>query len=117
MPGITTDADTSGGALTASQSTVYANGNLVIVHEDVVAGHGDSPHILQNIIAGIKYVNFISLKFFSISIFLIFSRIIDSLEIFNIFSLLNSLKELLRATKYLNSLLISILVIISFPML
>lgn len=52
MPGITTDADTSGGALTASQSTVYANGNLVIVHEDVVAGHGDSPHILQNIIAG-----------------------------------------------------------------
>ncbi len=52
MPGITTDIDTSGGALTASQTTVYANDNLVIVHNDVVAGHGDSPHLPQNIVAG-----------------------------------------------------------------
>ena len=52
MPGISRDNDTSGGDLIPSQSTVFANGNKVIVHMDGVAGHAPLPHIPQNIIAG-----------------------------------------------------------------
>ena len=52
MPGICRDSDTSGGDLIPTQSTVFANGSLVIVHNDGVAGHGVLPHIPQNIIAG-----------------------------------------------------------------
>ena len=56
MPGICRDSDTSGGDLIPTQSTVFANGSLVIVHNDGVAGHGVLPHIPQNIIAGSKKV-------------------------------------------------------------
>ena len=52
MPGICRDSDTSGGDLIPTQSTVFANGSLVIVHNDGVAGHGVPPHTPQNIIAG-----------------------------------------------------------------
>ena len=52
MPGISRDNDTSGGDLIPSQTTVFANGEEVIVHDDGVAGHGVPPHIPQNIIAG-----------------------------------------------------------------
>jgi uncharacterized Zn-binding protein involved in type VI secretion len=52
MPGICRDNDSSGGDLIPSQSTVYANGQLVIVDGDGVAGHGTPPHIPQTIIAG-----------------------------------------------------------------
>lgn len=56
MAGITRDTDSSGGSLTASQSTVRANGALVIVHDDAVAGHGDAPHTPQTIVAGSQKV-------------------------------------------------------------
>jgi uncharacterized Zn-binding protein involved in type VI secretion len=52
MPGISRDNDTSGGDLIPSQTTVFANGEKVIVDNDGVAGHGVLPHIPQNIIAG-----------------------------------------------------------------
>ena len=52
MPGISRDNDTSGGDLIPTQSTVFANGEKVIVDDDGVAGHGVLPHIPQNIIAG-----------------------------------------------------------------
>jgi uncharacterized Zn-binding protein involved in type VI secretion len=52
MPGICRDNDSSGGDLIPSQSTVFANNELVIVDNDGVAGHGILPHIPQNIIAG-----------------------------------------------------------------
>jgi uncharacterized Zn-binding protein involved in type VI secretion len=52
MPGISRDNDSSGGDLIPSQSTVYANGEKVIVDGDGVAGHGVAPHIPQTIIAG-----------------------------------------------------------------
>jgi uncharacterized Zn-binding protein involved in type VI secretion len=52
MPGISRDNDTAGGDLIPSQSTVYANKELVIVDGDGVAGHGPAPHIPQTIIAG-----------------------------------------------------------------
>ena len=44
MPGITKNDDTAGGDIIASQSTVFANGQAVIVNGDAVAGHGSSPH-------------------------------------------------------------------------
>jgi len=52
MPGISRNNDTSGGDLIPSRATVFANGELVIVDNDGVAGHGVPPHIPQNIIAG-----------------------------------------------------------------
>tara|TARA_R110000796_G_scaffold77945_1_gene174163 strand:+ start:37 stop:303 length:267 start_codon:yes stop_codon:yes gene_type:complete len=53
MPGICRDGtDSSGGTLSASQSSVFANGDAVIVDGDAVAGHGVAPHIPQTIIAG-----------------------------------------------------------------
>ena len=57
----------------------------------------------------------ISLKFLDISIFFIFSLIMIHWKFLLFKSLSNFFKELLRATRYLNSFLISILVIISFP--
>jgi hypothetical protein len=53
MPGISRDNDKAGGDLIPSQSTVYANNELVIVDGDAVAGHGDFPHIPQTVIAGL----------------------------------------------------------------
>lgn len=52
MPGISRDNDTAGGDLIPSQSTVFANGELVIVNGDGVAGHGPIPHTPQTITAG-----------------------------------------------------------------
>jgi len=52
MPGIARDIDVAGGDLIPSQSTVYANGELVIVDGDGVAGHGPAPHLPQTIVAG-----------------------------------------------------------------
>lgn len=53
MPGICRDADDAAeGALIKSQSTVFANGKNVIVHDDNVTPHGDSPHDAPTMIAG-----------------------------------------------------------------
>lgn len=49
MPGISRDNDTAGGDLIPSQTTVFANGELVIVDRDGVAGHSHAPN---NINAG-----------------------------------------------------------------
>jgi uncharacterized Zn-binding protein involved in type VI secretion len=54
MPGVSRDSDTAGGDLIPSQSTVFVNGELVIVDGDGVAGHGSSPHIPQTISATIN---------------------------------------------------------------
>ena len=53
MPGICRDGtDAAGGALIKSQTTVFANGDEVIVHDDNVTPHGDSPHDAPTMIAG-----------------------------------------------------------------
>ena len=52
MSGISRDNDSAGGDLIPSQSTVYANGEKVIVDGDSVAGHGDPPHAAPTMIAG-----------------------------------------------------------------
>jgi hypothetical protein len=44
MPGICRDNDTAGGNLIPSQTSVYANNELVIVDKDLVTPHGISPH-------------------------------------------------------------------------
>lgn len=49
MPGISRDNDTAGGDLIPSQTTVFANGELVIVNRDEVDGHS---HPANNINAG-----------------------------------------------------------------
>jgi len=54
MPGVSRDNDTAGGDLIPSQTTVFANNELVIVDGDGVAGHGDFPHIPQTISASIN---------------------------------------------------------------
>lgn len=51
MPGISRDNDTAGGDLIASQSTVFANGQAVIVNGDRVAGHGSGAHSSPTITA------------------------------------------------------------------
>jgi len=56
MPGITRDSDTAGGDIIASQSTVFANGQAVIVDGDAVAGHGRSPHDAPTMIAATNNV-------------------------------------------------------------
>jgi len=58
MPGISRDIDIAGGDLIPTfQNTlvnkVYANGELVIVDGDGVAGHGSAPHLPQTISAGL----------------------------------------------------------------
>ena len=56
MPNISIETDkvpaSSGGLVSASQSTVYAKGKLVIVNGDTVASHGSSPHNAATMIAG-----------------------------------------------------------------
>jgi uncharacterized Zn-binding protein involved in type VI secretion len=52
MPGISRDNDTAGGDLIPSQSTVYANGEEVIVDGDSVTPHGLPPHVSAVMIAG-----------------------------------------------------------------
>lgn len=44
MPGVSRDNDTAGGDLIPSQSTVFANNELVIVDNDDVEGHGVGEH-------------------------------------------------------------------------
>ena len=43
MPGISRDNDTAAGDLVPSQTTVKANGHLVIVHGDSVVSHAPCP--------------------------------------------------------------------------
>lgn len=52
MPGICRDNDTAGGDLIPSQTTVYANNQLVIIDGDAVASHGIAPHDSPTMIAG-----------------------------------------------------------------
>ena len=56
MPGISRDNDTAGGDLVPSQSTVFANGHLVIVDGDDVVSHAPCPvpasHCSATMIAG-----------------------------------------------------------------
>jgi uncharacterized protein (TIGR02594 family) len=62
MPGISRDNDTAGGDLIPSQTTVYANSELVIVDNDGVAGHGPDPHLPQNLPASINTNVYIGTK-------------------------------------------------------
>jgi len=52
MAGVSRDNDTAGGDLIPSQGTVFANGQLVIVDNDAVAGHGVGEHAAPTIPAG-----------------------------------------------------------------
>ena len=53
MSGICRDGtDAAGGALIKTQTTVFANEILVIVHGDPVTGHGPGPHGGPTMIAG-----------------------------------------------------------------
>lgn len=54
MPGVTTEADTAGGALTSLQSTVKINGSAIVVSGSAVAAHGAAPHIAQTISSGLQ---------------------------------------------------------------
>ena len=54
--GICRDIDSAGGDLIPSQSTVYANGEEVIVNGDDVEGHGLPPHAAPTMEAGSKNV-------------------------------------------------------------
>ncbi len=56
MPGICRDSDKAGGDLVPSQSTVFANNQLVIVNGDTVQSHGRSPHGTQTIVAATNAV-------------------------------------------------------------
>ena len=56
MPGVSRDNDTAGGDLIPSQTTVFANGEEIIVHGDSVAPHGLPPHNNATMIAGSKNV-------------------------------------------------------------
>ena len=52
MPGISRNNDTADGDLIPSQTTVFANGELVIVDGDDVEGHGTGAHNSPTMIAG-----------------------------------------------------------------
>ena len=54
MPGVSRDNDSAGGDLIPSQSSVFVDGQLVIVDGDGVAGHGIFPHIPQTISATLQ---------------------------------------------------------------
>jgi len=54
MPGISRNNDSAGGDLIPSQSTVYVNGEIVIVDGDGVAGHGIYPHIPQTVVSTLQ---------------------------------------------------------------
>jgi|18_taG_2_1085343.scaffolds.fasta_scaffold16499_2 uncharacterized Zn-binding protein involved in type VI secretion len=43
------NGDSSGGSVSASQSTVKSGGKDVLLKGDGVAGHGDAPHTPQNL--------------------------------------------------------------------
>jgi len=52
MPGVCRDNDTAVGDLIPSQTSVYANGEEIIVNGDSVANHGLPPHDAPTMIAG-----------------------------------------------------------------
>lgn len=52
MAGVSTNADTAGGALTSLQSTVTINGQPVVVSGSAVAAHGGGVHAAQTISSG-----------------------------------------------------------------
>ena len=52
MPGISRDNDSAGGDLIPSQTTVFANNELVIVNGDSVADHGSGKHSAPTMVAG-----------------------------------------------------------------
>lgn len=52
MAGVSRDNDAAGGDLIPSQTTVFADFNLVIIDNDAVAGHGLPPHAAPTIPAG-----------------------------------------------------------------
>ena len=54
MPGVSRNNDSAGGDLIPSQSTVYVNGELVIIDGDGVAGHGIFPHIPQTVVSTLQ---------------------------------------------------------------
>ena len=57
LKGICRDGvDAAGGVLIKTQSTVKANGEAVIVHQDPVTGHGPGVHAGPTKIAGSKNV-------------------------------------------------------------
>lgn len=49
--GVSTEIDNAGGLFIPSQSTVFVEGNAVIVNGDDVRAHGTSPHDNAKIIA------------------------------------------------------------------
>ena len=51
MPGVSRDNDTAEGDLIPSQSTVYADGKLIIVHGDDVVAHPPCPDIQIHCVA------------------------------------------------------------------
>lgn len=60
--GIARDNDAAGGDLIPSQTTVYANGELVIIDNDGVAGHGPAPHIPQTLPASLNSTVYVAGK-------------------------------------------------------
>ena len=52
MPGVCRNVDVAGGLLIATQSTVKANGNKIIINGDPVTGHGSGSHASPIMIAG-----------------------------------------------------------------
>lgn len=56
MPGICRDNDRADGDLIPSQTTVFANGELVIIDNDEVEGHGIPPHDSPTMVAGSRNV-------------------------------------------------------------
>lgn len=52
MPGVCRDNDAAVGDLIPSQSTVFANGEEIIVNGDAVANHGLPPHAAPTMVAG-----------------------------------------------------------------
>ena len=61
MPGISRDNDTAVGDLIPSQTTVFANGELVIVDRDPVTSHppgGDHSGVVFDVVSGIQAAQF-----------------------------------------------------------
>ena len=56
MPGICRDTDRADGDLIPSQTTVFANGELVIIDNDEVQSHGPGSHSSPRMIAGSRNV-------------------------------------------------------------
>ena len=57
MPGVCRDNDAAVGDLIPSQSTVFANGEEIIVNGDAVANHGLPPHANNVFVGGTAVCN------------------------------------------------------------